>query len=97
MFLENNYVKEAQFKFYDTKDNTSLLNSSTIMVAKKKNGKLEEKYLDENSTSNLKVNHNLSELQKPIELNFQIDARMILASCLLVIAIVILVLGATIF
>ena len=60
MFLEDNYVKQVQFKFYDTKDNSSLLNNSTIMVAKKKNGKLEEKYLDENSTSNLKVNHHLA-------------------------------------
>lgn len=43
------------------------------------------------------MNHHLSELQKPIELSFQIDARMILATCLLIIGIVILIVGATIF
>lgn len=57
---------------------------------------MEDKYLDENSTSNLKVNQNLSKLQDPIELNFQIDARIILATCILIIGIVILIIGATV-
>jgi len=46
MFLDENHVKDPKFKFYETKDNSSLLNNSTIMVAKKKSGKIEEKYLD---------------------------------------------------
>lgn len=96
LFLEDNHVKEPQFKFYDTKDNSSLMNNSTIKLAKKKGGKMEDKYLDENSTSNLKVNQNLSKLQDPIELNFQIDARIILATCILIIGIVILIIGATV-
>lgn len=40
MFLEENYIKDAQFKFYDTRDNSSLLNNSTIGLAKKKYGKM---------------------------------------------------------
>lgn len=40
MFLQQNYIKEPQFKFYDTKDESSLMNNSTIRLAKKKHGKI---------------------------------------------------------
>ncbi len=59
-------MSDAQFKFYDTRDNSSLMNNSTIKLAKKKKELIGERYLDENSTANLRVNENLCRLQEPI-------------------------------
>jgi hypothetical protein len=42
------------------------MNNSTIKLAKKKKELIGERYLDENSTANLRVNENLCRLQEPI-------------------------------
>jgi hypothetical protein len=57
-------VKDPQFKFYDTKDHNSLLNTSTVGLVKKRSKN--DMYLDEASTSNIQLNGTLSKLQDPI-------------------------------
>lgn len=55
-------MKNPKFKFYDPKDQNSLLNTSTVGLMKKKVSK-SEMYMDEASTSNIQLTGTLAKLQ----------------------------------